>query len=381
MALDYLQPASGSVLDTAAINALVSNNGGGGENGGGGTPVTGNDSDYPSQNTGTAAGEQIVGSSGRDLIKGLGGADTLFGMGADDKLDGGDGDDYLSGGNGSFSGSGNDILVGGAGDDQLVGEDGADMLFGGTGNDTYFYAAGSGVDTIDNTGGGTDWLYFDGIDRSRLTYHRDGDDLVVRVDGDAGQQMRVLGHFLGGERAVAYVQPGDGGYAISADTIAGQLMPLGSSSRSVAAASLTTMPALDTFILGDDEASNLAQAVAAFAIGVPTLYGPRMIAATAAPTAAPQQGITLLPRASAGVIGLGSGKSESPIAPSAPAGVVQQPRAELHQLVESLASFAGQSVLPPANGIGFDESGIATRMSAWRISHASPGLRSRQMQL
>ncbi|MBN6150275.1 hypothetical protein JR065_07985 [Xanthomonas sp. AmX2] len=378
MALDYLQPASGSALNTAAINALVTNNGGGGDNGGG-TPGTGNDADYPSQKTGTATGEQIVGTSGRDLIKGLGGADTLFGMGADDKLDGGDGDDYLSGGNGSFSGSGNDILIGGAGDDQLVGEDGADTLFGGTGNDTYFYAAGSGVDTIDNTGGGTDWLYFDGIDRARLAYHRDGDDLIVRVDGDAGQQMRVVGHFLGGERAIAYVQPGDGGFAISAATIAGQLTPLGSASRSASAASLTAAPTLDTFSLSEDEASNLAQAIEAFAIGAPVLRAPATIEAGTAPAASPQHGIVLPPPASGGVSALGFGKTEPPISYSVPAGAVQQPHAELRQLVDSLASFAGQSVLPASNDIGFDEPGIANRVSNWRMSHTS--LRLRQMAL
>ncbi|MGS7842664.1 calcium-binding protein [Stenotrophomonas forensis] len=219
MALDYLQPAGGSALNTAAINALVPGTGGG-------NPGGGNDGDYPSQITGTAAGEQLVGTSGRDRMQGLGGDDTLFGMGGDDKLEGGDGNDYLSGGNGSFSGSGNDILIGGAGDDQLVGEDGNDLLFGGVGNDTYFYRAGGGVDTVDNTGGGTDWLYFDGIARSRLSYYRDGDDLLVRVDADAGQQMRVLKHFQGGQYAIAFVQPGDGGNAISASAIAGQLKPL-----------------------------------------------------------------------------------------------------------------------------------------------------------
>jgi Ca2+-binding RTX toxin-like protein len=222
MALDYLQPAGGSALNTAAINALVT------------TPGGGNDADYPSQISGTAAGEQLVGTSGRDRIQGLGGNDTLFGMGGDDKLEGGDGNDYLSGGNGSFSGSGKDILIGGAGDDQLVGEDGDDLLIGGTGNDTYFYRAGTGVDTVDNTGGGTDWLYFDGIARTRLSYHRDGDDLVVRVDGSAGQQMRVLKHFLGGEFAIAYVQPGDGGNAIPAAGLASLLTPMGTARASSA---------------------------------------------------------------------------------------------------------------------------------------------------
>ena len=234
-AIDFVQPASGSVLNTAAINARVTTGGGDpgtgnpGDPGNGGNP--GNDGDYANVVTGSAAGEQLLGTSGRDLIRGLGGNDTLFGFGGDDKLDGGDGNDYLSGGNGSFGGSGNDILIGGAGDDTLVGEDGDDLLIGGAGNDTYYYAAGSGSDTVDNVGGGTDWLYFADIARNRLGFHRDGDDLIVRVDGDASQQIRVLKHFLGGEYAISYVQP-SGGNAIPASQIPGLLTPASGSTTS-----------------------------------------------------------------------------------------------------------------------------------------------------
>jgi Ca2+-binding RTX toxin-like protein len=221
-AIDYVQPASGNMLDTAAINALV----GGTTNPGGGTGGnTGNDADYTKTITGTAAGEQLVGTSGRDLIKGLAGNDTLFGMGGDDKLDGGDGDDYLSGGNGSFTGSGNDILIGGAGADTLVGEDGDDMLIGGVGDDKYVYQGASGRDTIDNTGGGTDWLIFNGIDRTRLSFHRSADDLIVLVDGDVNRQVKVKDHFKGGDLAISYVQPSDG-FAIPKSQFASLLKPL-----------------------------------------------------------------------------------------------------------------------------------------------------------
>jgi Ca2+-binding RTX toxin-like protein len=221
-AIDYVQPANGPMLDTQAINALVGDGGGGGEDAGG---DTGNDADYPHVVDGTAAGEQLLGTSGRDLIHGLGGNDVIFGFGGDDKFEGGDGDDYLSGGNGSFSGSGNDILVGGAGVDTLVGEDGNDRLFGGAGDDKYLFKAGTGRDVIDNRGGGSDWVFFNGIDRSRLSFHRDDDDLVILIDGDPNQQVRVLNQFIGGEYAIAYVQPADG-YAIPASAFAGLLTPL-----------------------------------------------------------------------------------------------------------------------------------------------------------
>ena len=45
------------------------------------------------------------------------------------------------------------------------------------------------------------------------------------VDGDLSQGFRVLDHFLGGELAIAYVQPSSGN-ALSAAQIANQLTPL-----------------------------------------------------------------------------------------------------------------------------------------------------------
>ncbi|MDO5609336.1 MAG: calcium-binding protein, partial [Pseudomonadota bacterium] len=241
-ALDYLQPATGAMLTTAQINAKV----GGGTTtppiGGGTAPSQGNDADYPNKKNGTAAGEQIAGTSGRDLINGLAGNDTLFGMGGDDKLVGGDGDDYLSGGNGSFTGSGNDILIGGNGNDTLMGEDGNDTMFGGAGDDKYVF--GGGADVIDNSGGGTDWLLFNSskqsINRSRLSFHRDGDDLIVRVDGNANQQVRVYKHFdASGAYAIDYIQPADG-YGIAASSIPAMLTPLpGTEGAALRASSLT----------------------------------------------------------------------------------------------------------------------------------------------
>lgn len=223
-AIDFVHPASGAVLDTATINAIVA-----GSNPGGG------DGDYPSVITGTSAGEQLAGTEGRDLIKGLGGNDQLFGLDDDDKLEGGDGDDYLSGGWGDNNNSGNDILVGGAGADQLNGEDGSNQLIGGAGDDKYVYWGGN--DTIDNTGGGSEWLFFNSsayqVARNRMAFHRDGDDLVIRVDGDESKQVRVLKHFLGGDYAIDYVQP-YGMNALSASQVNSQVTPLPSGSTSTA---------------------------------------------------------------------------------------------------------------------------------------------------
>ncbi|MGP4844154.1 calcium-binding protein [Marinobacter sp. 1Y8] len=212
-AIDWVQPDGGFMLSTSQINQRVA----AGEA----------DGDFDSVVTGTSAGEQLSGGNGSDLIKGLAGDDTLFAMGGDDQIEGGAGDDQLYGGNGSGSASGNDILIGGDGNDVLVGEDGDDMLIGGAGNDSYYYKAGQGVDVIDNQGGGSDGVFFlDGLDRNRLSYHQDGNDLVILVDGDLEQQVRVTDHFLGGDNAITYVQPTDGGNAIMASSIPGLLTEL-----------------------------------------------------------------------------------------------------------------------------------------------------------
>ncbi|WP_226595807.1 calcium-binding protein [Marinobacter nauticus] len=206
-AIDWVQPDGGYMISTSQINQRVA----AGESSG----------DFDSVVTGTSSGEQLVGGNTRDLMEGLAGDDTLFAMGGDDQLEGGAGADQLYGGNGSGTGSGNDTLIGGDGNDTLVGEDGDDSLAGGAGNDSYYYKAGQGVDVIDNTGGGSDGVFFlDGLDRNRLSYHQDGNDLVILVDGDLEQQVRVTDHFLGGENAISYIQPTDGGNAIMASQLA-----------------------------------------------------------------------------------------------------------------------------------------------------------------
>lgn len=155
---------------------------------------------------GTDKADSLMGTDGNDFIRGLAGNDNLFGFGGDDRLEGGVGDDYLSGGNGSSTGSGNDILIGGAG------------------RDHYLYFAGDGIDVI-KTGGGGDILFFQKIRSSRLSFHRNEDDLVVLVDKDVRQQVRVQNHFQGGEYALGSVQP-DGGYMLTGAAITRQLKPL-----------------------------------------------------------------------------------------------------------------------------------------------------------
>ena len=142
------------------------------------------------------------------------GEDSLFGSAQVDVIYGEAGDDYIDGR------AGDDKLYGGAGSDTIVGGAGNDLLVGGTGDDKYVYNPQTGQDTIDNTGGGFDGVFFtNGIDASRLSFSQDGDDLLILVDGDETQSVRVLNHFLGGDAAISYVQP-SGGYMLTAEQIA-----------------------------------------------------------------------------------------------------------------------------------------------------------------
>ena len=172
---------------------------------------------------GTSASETINGTSGKDLIQGLDGNDTIWAQAGNDRLEGGAGNDYLDGG------AGDDSIYGGIGNDTLIGGAGADILDGGAGDDKYYYYLTDGVDTIDQTGGGTDviWLMDQGITEDRIKFTKENNDLLITIDNNANQSIRVKDHFLGGEKAISSVQP-NGGYTITAAQIATKVNGSGS---------------------------------------------------------------------------------------------------------------------------------------------------------
>jgi Ca2+-binding RTX toxin-like protein len=134
---------------------------------------------------GTPCADVIVAPPGVATVNGGGGNDTILpgpitasdpcpdgcflGIGSQ-RFDGGPGDDVVYGERGNDilnGGGGNDRLYGGIGDDTLSGGDGNDLLSGGFGADDIDgdagndYVRGDGtIDTIADTGGGTDTLSF-----------------------------------------------------------------------------------------------------------------------------------------------------------------------------------------------------------------------------
>ncbi len=114
------------------------------------------------------------------LLAGTSGADHLIGYGSADTISAGEGSDLLEGR------AGDDSLDGGAGDDTLVGGAGNDLLAGGEGADIYVFALGSGADTVIDGGVQTNVLRFESWQSAdNLRAVREGDDLVLRVNGTA----------------------------------------------------------------------------------------------------------------------------------------------------------------------------------------------------
>ena len=132
----------------------------------------------PLQVTGTAADDVIVGTELADRIGGSAGDDTLSGLAGDDRLSGGAGNDVLNGGDGA------DTLDGGTGDDTLI---------GGAGEDRYRVSWGMGQDSVLETDGGRNRILLDeGLGLADLSVTRDGQDIVLRLQG-SGDELRVTG--------------------------------------------------------------------------------------------------------------------------------------------------------------------------------------------
>ncbi len=100
---------------------------------------------------------------------------------------GGAGDDVLwgaAGGNNLFGDTGNDWIAGGTGDDLIAGGSGDDTLVGCGGNDTFAFGENWGVDTVEQSAGGSVMLWFasgseTNWDAATLTYADGGNSVVV----------------------------------------------------------------------------------------------------------------------------------------------------------------------------------------------------------
>ena len=126
-------------------------------------------------------------------ITGTDNNDTLTGGNFGDTLTGNDGNDVINGG------AGNDTLKGNSGNDTLIGGKGNDRLDGSYGDDTYIWNLGDGFDTIyDYNGGNTDndtIKFGEGISFEDLSFERDGNSLIIYVNNDRTQGIKIQDHY------------------------------------------------------------------------------------------------------------------------------------------------------------------------------------------
>ena len=126
-------------------------------------------------------------------ITGTDNNDTLTGGNFGDTLTGNDGNDVINGG------AGNDTLKGNSGNDTLIGGKGNDRLEGSYGDDTYIWNLGDGFDTIDDYNGGNtdnDTIKFgEGISFEDLLFERDGNSLIIYVNNDRTQGIKIQDHY------------------------------------------------------------------------------------------------------------------------------------------------------------------------------------------
>ena len=135
--------------------------------------------------------------------------DNVYGFSSDDIINGSAERETIN------ARSGNDVINGKGGNDTIIGSKGDDTLIGGEGDDIYEYYLGDGSDTIDNTGGGNDTLLFAyDISKNSISYKKDNNDLLMTINNDPSQAVRIKNHFLGGDYAIDRIEFGqDGSYA------------------------------------------------------------------------------------------------------------------------------------------------------------------------
>jgi Ca2+-binding RTX toxin-like protein len=143
---------------------------------------------------------------------------------------GGSGDDTLFGSNDGETitgGAGNDTLDGRAGNDSLSGNAGSDVLIGGTGNDTYFFNRGDGLDTVRDTGSGTDLVRFGpGILTTEISVGKAGGgaDYVFYI-GDGEDAITLAGGVTGGASSVIEDVRFEDNTVWNVSTFAGRVVP------------------------------------------------------------------------------------------------------------------------------------------------------------
>jgi len=150
------------------------------------------------EQTGTDAGETMIGWTGNDIIHGGGGDDVLDAGGGTNQLSGDAGDDILQ----VDSNSKDNVLAGGTGNDKL---------YGGYYADTYLFDRGDGQDQIIETDGGygaVDTLSLgNGLSPEDMWFRQVGNDLELSVVGTS-DSMTIKNWYSGSGYQIENIKAG-----------------------------------------------------------------------------------------------------------------------------------------------------------------------------
>jgi Ca2+-binding RTX toxin-like protein len=167
---------------------------------------------------GTPGPDELVGTDGDDTIQSFAGDDTVYGGLGDDSIDSDGDNDSL------FGGDGRDFLQAGDGDDWLDGGPGNDTLEGGNGFDTYVLSPGGGADAAIDADGSGRVLVEGDLTAGDLHLERQGDDLVIVLDG-TGDRMALRDWFISGARIESIEISNTEEFLNAADLVAANTAP------------------------------------------------------------------------------------------------------------------------------------------------------------
>ena len=109
-----------------------------------------------------------------------------------------------------IGGIGNDTINAGDDDDVIAGGRSNDTLNGGQGRDTYIYNLGDGADTINEYKGKDKIKFGQGITSDNLTFTRDGNNLVIKVNNDINQSITINKFYENADYQIETLQFADG---------------------------------------------------------------------------------------------------------------------------------------------------------------------------
>ena len=199
----------------------------------------------------TERGFEFIQNDGADNVSGTNYDDTIYGKGGNDTI---------------YGYSGNDTLIGGKGNDRLEGS---------YGDDIYIWNLGDGFDTIyDDNRGNTDndtIKFGEGISFEDLSFERDGNSLIIHVNNDRTQGIKIQDYYSSTYYKVEKLEFADG-TIIETSTIAVTT----DRSDALAAQNITGTDNNDTLTggnFGDTLSGNSGDDVVDGGAGNDTIYG------------------------------------------------------------------------------------------------------------